>query len=83
MFVACVIARPQILAPVAYSSPLVSAPLAVVGSSSAVVERTYHGNTSPYIAAPVAAYSAYSAPIVAGAYSGAPLAYSAYGSYYF
>ncbi|CAO1330700.1 unnamed protein product [Diamesa hyperborea] len=66
---------------IAYSSPYVSAPLL----SSALVERSYHGNlayaagypySAPLVAAPVAysPYSAYSSPYAYSAYS-APLLY--------
>ncbi|XP_037906916.1 uncharacterized protein LOC119649031 [Hermetia illucens] len=59
--IAFVAAKPAVLAPLAYSAPLVAAP------ASAVVSQEYHGNgfVSPYV-------SAYSAPFVA-----APAAYSA------
>lgn len=54
-------AKPQLIAPVAYSAPLVAA---APYATSAVVSREFHGNTGPFVAAvPFAA--AYSAPIVA------------------
>ena len=77
MFVALVAASPAPKADpeakpgVVVSAPLVSAPLV---ASSAVVERSFHGNLAyPYVAG-------YSAPLVAApAYS--PYAYSAYSPY--
>lgn len=72
-------------APIAYSAPLVSAPVVTATSSQAIV-RNYNGFAavsaplvaSPYVASPYAAYSAYS-PYVAypSAYTAHPAAYVA------
>ncbi|XP_055913138.1 cuticle protein 16.5-like [Eupeodes corollae] len=75
--VAIASAKPGIVAPLAYSSPLIAA-----APASAVYSREYHGNfASPYVAAPYAAapyaaapYAA-AAPLVASPYVSA--AYSA------
>lgn len=68
MVIAYTCAKPQFVAPFAYSA--YSAPLV---SSSAVVSREFHGNTSPYVAA---AY-----PYAAGSYVASPYT-AAYASPY-
>ncbi|XP_059612744.1 cuticle protein 16.5-like [Phlebotomus argentipes] len=74
--VALVSAKPQFLAPVAYSAPLVAGPGVVTATSSQVVARNYNGVAAPLVAA--------SAPLVAAPaalpYSAYP-AYSAYSAY--
>ncbi|CAD7082691.1 unnamed protein product [Hermetia illucens] len=72
--IACAFAKPGVIAPLAYSAPVVAAaPGIVTASSSQVVARNYNGLAAPLVAA--AAPVAYTAPAVA-AYS-APLAYTA------
>ncbi|KAM7358429.1 uncharacterized protein ACRADG_003410 [Cochliomyia hominivorax] len=67
--IACVAAKPGIVAPLAYTAPL---------ASSAVVSQEYHGNfAAPYVAAASAPYVA--APYVASPYvAAAPYAAAPY-----
>ncbi|XP_055842392.1 uncharacterized protein LOC129909330 [Episyrphus balteatus] len=72
--VAIASAKPGIVAPLAYSSPLIAA-----APASAVYSREYHGNfASPYVAAPYAAapYAA-AAPLVASPYAAYSAGYAA------
>lgn len=65
--IACVCARPQFIAPVAYSAysaPFVAAAAPV--ATSAVVSREFHGNTASYLAA-----LPYTAAYVASPYASA------------
>ncbi|KAH8283343.1 hypothetical protein KR054_007904 [Drosophila jambulina] len=68
---ACVAAKPGIVAPLAYSAPLVAA-----APAAAVYSREYHGNfAAPYVAAaaPYVAASPYVAsPYVASSYVASP-----------
>lgn len=64
--VACVAAKPGIVAPLAYSAPLVAAPAAAVYSTE------YHGNfASPYVASPYVASPYVASPYVASPYAAA------------
>ncbi|KAH8339039.1 hypothetical protein KR074_001153 [Drosophila pseudoananassae] len=71
--IACVAAKPGIVAPLAYSAPLVAAP------SAAVYTREYHGNfaapyvaASPYVASPYVASPYVASPYVASPYVASP-----------
>lgn len=85
MVAVCASAKPGIVAPLAYSSPLIGAPV-VTAHSSQVVARNYNGVVAaPLIAAPVPVLSASSAHVVSRNINGlaapliaapAPLAYS-------
>ncbi|XP_075164040.1 uncharacterized protein LOC142236688 [Haematobia irritans] len=77
--IACVAAKPGVVAPLAYSAPLVAAPYA----ASAVVSQEYHGNfaapyvaASPYVAA-ASPYVAAASPYVAAPYTAATYAAAA------
>lgn len=74
-------AKPGLLAPVAYSAPLVTAPIVTATSSQSFV-RNYNGiAAAPLIAAPVhytAATAAYAPFSQYAAYASAPYAYSPY-----
>lgn len=66
LIVAYVSAKPQLIAPLAYNAPVVTAPVA----NGALISREFHGNTSPYVAAvpyTAAAYTVASAPYIAAA----------------
>ncbi|KAH8257044.1 hypothetical protein KR038_001916 [Drosophila bunnanda] len=72
---ACVAAKPGIVAPLAYSAPLVAA-----APAAAVYSREYHGNfaapyvaASPYVASPYVASPYVASPYVAAAPYTAPL----------
>ncbi|XP_013116323.2 cuticle protein 16.5 [Stomoxys calcitrans] len=83
---ACVAAKPGVVAPLAYNAPVVAAPYA----ASAVVSQEYHGNfAAPYVAAPYVAaaspyvaaaspYVAAASPYVAAPYAAAPYAAATY-----
>ncbi|XP_073843058.1 uncharacterized protein [Musca autumnalis] len=66
---ACAAAKPGVVAPLAYTAPVVAA--------RAIVSQEYHGNfvapyvASPYVAAPYTTYAA-AAPYVASPYVAAP-----------
>ncbi|XP_065093789.1 cuticle protein 38-like [Ochlerotatus camptorhynchus] len=74
--ISCVCAKPGVVAPVAYSAPLVAAPAPafVTAQSSQVIARNYNGVAPLAYTAAVAAPLAYAAPVAKVA---APLAYSA------
>uniref|UniRef100_T1GLV8 Uncharacterized protein n=1 Tax=Megaselia scalaris TaxID=36166 RepID=T1GLV8_MEGSC len=75
--IACAAAKPGLVAPLAYTAPVVAAPGVVTATSSQFIARNHHGIVAPVVA-PVAAKIlapaplAYTAPIVK-----APLAYTA------
>lgn len=69
LIAAYVTAKPQYISPLAYSAPLVAAPVA----SGALISREFHGNTSPYFA---------TVPYTAAAYTDASLPYVAAASPY-
>ncbi|XP_055914909.1 cuticle protein 5.1-like [Eupeodes corollae] len=62
--VAAVAAKPAIVAPLAYSSPLVASPY--TAAYTAGYASPYVAAASPYVASPYAAYSAY--PYAAASY---------------
>ncbi|EDV95724.1 uncharacterized protein LOC6557683 [Drosophila grimshawi] len=65
--VACVAAKPGIVAPLAYSAPLVAA-----APSAAVYSTSYHGNfAAPYVASPYVASPYVASPYVASPYAAA------------
>lgn len=77
--IACAAAKPGIIAPVAYTAPVLAGPGVVTATSSQYVARNHNGIAAPFVySAPysVAAPLAYSAPV---AYS-SPLAHSHFGS---
>lgn len=83
MSIAYVAAKPGLIAPLAYSAPLVAAPV-VTATSSQVFNRNYNGFAAPLIAAP--APLAYASPLglaspylAASPYIASP--YSAYSPY--
>lgn len=84
MTIACVAAKPGIIAPLAYSAPLVAAPI-VTATSSQVFARNYNGFAAPLIAAPAPlAYSSplgYASPYLASPYVASPYAAAAYSAY--
>lgn len=77
--IACAAAKPGLVAPLAYTAPVVAAPGVVTATSSQFIARNHNGIVAP-IVAPVAAKIvapaplAYTTPIVKAA---APLAYTA------
>ena len=77
--IACAAAKPGLVAPLAYTAPVVAAPGVVTATSSQFIARNHHGIVAPVVA-PVAAKIVapapliYTAPIVKAA---APLAYTA------
>lgn len=84
MAIACVAAKPGLIAPLAYSAPLLAAPIATA-TSSQVFARNYNGLAAPLIAAPAPlAYTSslgYASPYLAASpYVASP--YSAYSPYY-
>lgn len=84
------LAKPGLVAPVAYSAPLAAAPLAyaaapstVLAQSSQVISRNYNGIAAPVAYTAAAAPFAYTAAAAPLAYTAAaaPLAYSGYSAY--
>ncbi|KAL5292121.1 hypothetical protein ACFFRR_011123 [Megaselia abdita] len=81
--IACAAAKPGLVAPLAYSAPVVAAPGVVTATSSQFVARNHNGIVAPIVAPSHFAYTAplvHSAPLVAHtpiAKVAAPLAYSA------
>ncbi|EDW68537.1 uncharacterized protein LOC115762881 [Drosophila novamexicana] len=68
--VACVAAKPGIVAPLAYSAPLVAA-----APAAAVYSTEYHGNfAAPYVASPYVASPYVASPYVASPYLASPYA---------
>lgn len=78
MVIAAVSAKPTVLAPVAYSSPILAPAPYVTATSSQVFQRNFNGVAvaaaapfpSPFIAGPVAPL-AYSSPLIASPYAAA------------
>ncbi|SPP87031.1 cuticle protein 16.5 [Drosophila guanche] len=76
--VACVSAKPGIVAPLAYSAPLVAA-----APAAAVYSREYHGNfAAPYVASPYVASPYVASPYVASPYVASPYVASPYTAAY-
>ncbi|XP_017139345.1 cuticle protein 16.5-like [Drosophila miranda] len=79
--IACASAKPGIVAPLAYSAPLVAA-----APAAAVYSREYHGNfaapyvtaASPYVASPYVASPYVASPYVASPYVASPYVASPY-----
>lgn len=75
MVVAGVSAKPSVLAPVAYSSPILAPAPYVTATSSQVFQRNFNGVAVaaaplPFVAGPVAPL-AYSSPLIASPYAAA------------
>ncbi|XP_055915337.1 cuticle protein 12.5-like [Eupeodes corollae] len=72
--IACAAAKPGVLAPLAYSSPLIAAaPGVVTATSSQVIARNYNGIAS----APLLAAAPIAAPLTAARYFASPYAAAA------
>nr|XP_016942683.1 uncharacterized protein LOC108019372 [Drosophila suzukii] len=72
--IACVAGKPGIVAPLAYSAPLVAA-----APAAAVYSREYHGNfAAPYVASPYVASPYVASPYVASPYVASPYVASPY-----
>ncbi|KAL5292120.1 hypothetical protein ACFFRR_011123 [Megaselia abdita] len=69
--IACAAAKPGLVAPLAYSAPVLAAPGVVTATSSQFVARNPNGVVAPIVAAPLV----HSAPLVHAPIT-APLAYS-------
>lgn len=93
MAIACASAKPGIVTPLAYSSPLIASAPLVTATSSQFVARNYNGiaaapiaytsalgYASPYVASPYVASPYVASPYVASPYVASP--YAAYSPYY-